>query len=77
MKKSNVLFIALTGASVVLIGAIMTDNITSVPAQPAALTAAAMTQGPENARNTEEVRQKFKQMGLQLHEGKYWKETHE
>jgi len=77
MKKSNVLFIAMIGASLALISAIMTDNITSVPPQPGGFTAAAMTPDPENARNAEAARQAFNRMGLSLHEGKYWKETHE
>jgi len=65
MKKSNLPFIALTGASVVLISAIMADNITSTPRQPA------------DHAITEKLRQEFDQRGLTLHEGKYWKKTYE
>ena len=77
MKKSNMLFLALTGASVALISAIMADNITSVPAHTTVLESHTTSLAPEDARNTEAARQRFKQMGLSLHEGKYWKETHE
>jgi 5-bromo-4-chloroindolyl phosphate hydrolysis protein len=73
MKKSNLLFIALTGASVVLISAIMADNSTSIPLMPAN----AIGSSAYDTSNTETIRQRFKKMGLPLHEGKYWKETHE
>jgi hypothetical protein len=75
MKKSNLLFIILTGASVVLISAIMADNITSMPSSVRTGSQVALDQN--DTRNTETVRQRFKQMGLSLHEGKYWKKTDE
>ena len=77
MKKSNALFIVLTAASVVLIGAIMTDNVLSTCEQtqgPAAIETAA---NQNDARATEVIRQKFIKMGLPLHEGNYWKKAHE
>jgi hypothetical protein len=77
MKKNNVLFITLTGASVVLISAIMADNITFAPPVTAGCTANATMSDAQDTRNTETVRQKFKNLGLPLHEGKYWKGSHE
>ncbi len=77
MKKNNILFITLTGASVVLISAIMADNITFrhlLSANPQANTATTISAG---ARSTETLRRGFKKMGLPLHEGRYWKESHE
>lgn len=77
MKKNNALFLALAGISVVLIGAIMADNITSMPGsygEPAAVTAPPNT---GDTRATEAVRQKFTRLGLVLHEGKYWKNADE
>ncbi len=71
MKKSNALLIALTMLSVTLIGAIVIDNIVSVPAlDPTVMSSR------ENDTSTA-IRQGFMQKGLSLHPGQYWKVSHE
>jgi hypothetical protein len=77
MKKSNALFIALTATSVALISAVMMDNIASTTQRSSCPPAMTTPTDPSNTRATETIRQKFKQMGLPLHEGKHWKGTHE
>jgi|GEM_PF-3307318 len=77
MKKNNVLFMAMTGASVVLISAIIANNITSMQSRYAVPAVAAMISNPKDALKTNAVRQEFNRKGLVLHEGKYWKEIHE
>ncbi len=75
MKRNNALFLTLTGASVVLMAAIMTDNIMSMPGISTSPPVIQTPADQDTARETEATRQKFIKMGLPLHEGNYWKTT--
>ena len=75
MKRSNALFIALTGASLVLIGAIMTDNIISLAGHELQPTVSSQIQN--ESASTAAIRQTSTREGLSLHPGKYWKASDE
>ena len=69
---------ALTAAAVALIGAIVVDNIISVPGQCPRLEAVMEFLDPRDAQTkTNAVRKGLIQKGLPLHEGKYWKKSYE
>jgi hypothetical protein len=77
MKKNNALFLVLTAASVILTGAIITENITALNGKPKNTKTLTCSSSHEESETTKTIRQNFNRAGLPLHEGKHWKKDDE
>ena len=81
MKKHDRLFIVVISLSAAMLTLVMAENIQAglkahaVVATPAPEIAAPAAQDTLDPARTEEIRKKFENQGLKLHEGKYWKEA--
>ncbi len=77
MKKNNTLFIALTIAPVILIAAIIRENIRLLPGMPPDTAPMTCSLSHEESEATKTIRQNLNRAGLTLHEGKHWKRSDE